>query len=152
MLAKPQRTIRVPISCSSFADGSMEERMPRKAEILVTETAVEMAGVKSARRAIDLLEIFAANDGWLSLSDLHARTGFPQSGLHGLRKPCSVGLDRSGHQYRPLPPRRPCPGLRYRVSRPGPCGPVAHRGVELVREKTGFTAHYAPRWRGGRLP
>src|SRR3954463_3024034 len=44
----------------------------------------ETSGVKSARRAVDLIETFAANDVWLSLSDLHARTGFPRSSLHGL--------------------------------------------------------------------
>src|ERR1700749_4904576 len=56
---------------------------PATAERVATPAA-ESAGVKSARRAIDLIETFAANDVWLSLSDLHARTGFPRSSLHGL--------------------------------------------------------------------
>ena len=44
----------------------------------------DRAGVKSARRAVELIETFAAADGWMSLADLHAVTGLPRSSLHGL--------------------------------------------------------------------
>ena len=37
-----------------------------------TDTA---AGVKSARRAVELLEAFGADHAWLSLTDLHHHTG-----------------------------------------------------------------------------
>ena len=47
--------------------------MPQKVVFPAAENGTEPSGVKSARRAIDLLETFAANDVWLSLSDLHAR-------------------------------------------------------------------------------
>ncbi len=44
----------------------------------------ERAGVKSARRAVELIEAFAAADGWMSPGDVHAVTGLPRSSLHGL--------------------------------------------------------------------
>src|SRR5690349_19871566 len=47
-------------------------------------TAKSGEGVKSARRAVELLEAFGANHAWLSLTDLHQETGFPRSSLHGL--------------------------------------------------------------------
>src|SRR5947208_16851639 len=66
---------------SQRPDGGAQ--MPQK--VATAEGApAESSGVKSARRAVDLIETFAANDVWLSLSDLHARTGFPRSSLHGL--------------------------------------------------------------------
>ena len=43
-----------------------------------TDTA---AGVKSARRAVELLEAFGADHAWLSLTDLHRHTGIPRSAL-----------------------------------------------------------------------
>lgn len=51
------------------------------------ENAGGPAGVKSARRAIELIEQFAATDAWLSLSDPHARTGYPAPACTGRRAP-----------------------------------------------------------------
>ncbi|NED84374.1 helix-turn-helix domain-containing protein, partial [Streptomyces sp. SID11233] len=34
--------------------------------------------MKSARRALDLMETFAAHDTWLTLAELHTLTGFPR--------------------------------------------------------------------------
>jgi IclR family acetate operon transcriptional repressor len=120
--------------------------MPQKVDIPPAETAAEPAGVKSARRAIDLLETFAANDVWLSLSDLHSRTGFPRSSLHGLlRTLLETGwleADVNTARYR-LGVRALICGTAY-LDR-DPVVPYATEALELVREKTGFTAHFARR-------
>ncbi|HEX4252655.1 MAG TPA: IclR family transcriptional regulator [Pseudonocardia sp.] len=108
---------------------------------------VAPAGVKSARRAIDLIETFAATDAWLSLSDLHARTGFPRSSLHGLLHTLFeagwLQVDASGTRYR-LGVRALICGTAY-VDR-DPVVPYATEALEQVREATGFTAHYARRY------
>ncbi|EME50518.1 IclR family transcriptional regulator [Amycolatopsis decaplanina] len=108
--------------------------------------APEPAGVKSARRAIDLIETFAANDVWLSLSDLHARTGFPRSSLHGLlRTLLEAGwleVDTNTARYR-LGVRALICGTAY-LDR-DPVVPYATEALERIREKTGFTAHFARR-------
>jgi DNA-binding IclR family transcriptional regulator len=105
------------------------------------------AGVKSARRAIDLIEAFAATDAWLSLSDLHARTGFPRSSLHGLLHTLFeagwLQVDASGTRYR-LGVRALICGTAY-VDR-DPVVPYATEALEQVREATGYTAHYARRY------
>ncbi|WP_026361192.1 IclR family transcriptional regulator [Amycolatopsis nigrescens] len=110
------------------------------------ENGTEPAGVKSARRAIDLIETFAANDVWLSLSDLHARTGFPRSSLHGLlrtlREAGWLEADSGGTRYR-LGVRALICGTAY-LDR-DPIVPFATEALESVREKTGFTAHFARR-------
>ncbi|HEX4357011.1 MAG TPA: IclR family transcriptional regulator [Pseudonocardia sp.] len=109
--------------------------------------AAAQAGVKSARRAIDLIETFAATDAWLSLSDLHARTGFPRSSLHGLLHTLFeagwLQVDVSGTKYR-LGVRALICGTAY-VDR-DPVVPYATEALEQVREATGFTAHYARRY------
>ncbi|CAM5402878.1 IclR family transcriptional regulator [Streptomyces spiroverticillatus] len=120
--------------------------MPQKATTPVSDKAVEPAGVKSARRAIDLVETFAANGVWLSLADLQARTGFPRSSLHGLlRTLLDAGwLEADSHtgRYR-LGVRALICGTAY-LDR-DPVIPYATEALERVREKTGFTAHYARR-------
>ncbi|MFE0028743.1 IclR family transcriptional regulator [Amycolatopsis sp. NPDC059021] len=108
--------------------------------------AEETAGVKSARRAVDLIETFAANDVWLSLSDLHARTGFPRSSLHGLlRTLLDAGwleADPNTARYR-LGVRALICGTAY-LDRDAVV-PFATEALERIREKTGFTAHFARR-------
>ncbi|WP_158889159.1 IclR family transcriptional regulator [Amycolatopsis anabasis] len=120
--------------------------MPRSAEVSTAENGVEPAGVKSARRAIDLIETFAATDAWLSLSDLHTRTGFPRSSLHGLLRTLHeagwLEADPGGTKYR-LGVRALICGTAY-LDR-DPVVPFATEALERVREKTGFTAHYARR-------
>lgn len=113
----------------------------------VTENVSGSAGVKSARRAIDLIETFAATDAWLSLSDLHARTGFPRSSLHGLLHTLYesgwLQVDAGGTKYR-LGVRALICGTAY-VDR-DPVTPFATDALEQVRDATGFTAHYARRY------
>jgi DNA-binding IclR family transcriptional regulator len=100
--------------------------------------------VKSARRAIDLLETFAANPAWSSLADLHARTGVPRSSLHGLLRTLRdagwIEADAGGTRFRL--------GVRALI-----CGtayldrdlvmPYATDALERLRERSGYTAHYA---------
>jgi IclR family acetate operon transcriptional repressor len=111
-----------------------------------TAPGTETTGVKSARRAIDLIETFAANDVWLSLSDLHARTGFPRSSLHGLlRTLLETGwleADATTARYR-LGVRALICGTAY-LDRDA-IVPFATEALERIREKTGFTAHFARR-------
>jgi DNA-binding IclR family transcriptional regulator len=121
--------------------------MPQKVDIpAASGVSAEPAGVKSARRAIDLIETFAANDVWLSLSDLHARTGFPRSSLHGLlRTLLEAGwleADANTARYR-LGVRALICGTAY-LDRDA-IVPYATEALELIREKTGFTAHFARR-------
>ena len=112
-----------------------------------SEVAVaEPTGVKSARRAVDLLETFAAGDVWLSLADLHARTGFPRSSLHGLVHTLLdagwLEADPNTARYR-LGVRALICGTAY-LDR-DPVVPFATEALEQLREQTGFTAHYARR-------
>lgn len=106
----------------------------------------EPAGVKSARRTVELLETFAAQDSWLSLSELHARTGFPRSSLHGLlRTLLEAGwleAEPGTARYR-LGVRALICGTAY-LDR-DPAMPYATEALETVRERTGLTAHYARR-------
>jgi IclR family acetate operon transcriptional repressor len=110
------------------------------------DVPLEPAGVKSARRAIELLETFAAQDAWLSLSDLHARTGFPRSSLHGLLRTLYeagwLEADPGSARYR-LGVRALICGTAY-LDR-DPVVPFATETLESIRERTGFTAHYARR-------
>jgi IclR family acetate operon transcriptional repressor len=112
-----------------------------------TATATERAGVKSARRAVELVEAFAAADDWLTPGDLHESTGMPRSSLHGLLHTLvEVGwLEANSTQ------------TRYRLGvRALICGtayldgdlavPFATRALEEVRAQTGFTAHFARRY------
>ncbi|TNC26548.1 IclR family transcriptional regulator [Amycolatopsis alkalitolerans] len=108
--------------------------------------AGEPSGVKSARRTVELLETFAAQDAWLSLSDLHAKTGFPRSSLHGLLRTLYeagwLEADPGTARYR-LGVRALICGTAY-LDR-DPAIPYATEALEAVRERTGFTAHYARR-------
>lgn len=106
----------------------------------------EPGGVKSAWRTVRLLEEFASKDAWLSLSDLHAGTGFPRSSLHGLLRTL---LDAGWLE-------QDSGSTRYRLGiRALKCGtayldrdavvPHATEVLEQIRERTGFTAHFARR-------
>lgn len=110
------------------------------------ENGTEPAGVKSARRAIDLIETFAATDAWLSLSELHARTGFPRSSLHGLLRTLHesgwLDVDPGTARYR-LGVRALICGTAY-LDR-DPVVPYATEALEELRERTGFTTHFARR-------
>lgn len=121
--------------------------MSEQTELTAVEAGAAPVGVKSARRAIDLIETFAATDAWLSLSDLHARTGFPRSSLHGLLHTLFeagwLQVDASGTKYR-LGVRALICGTAY-VDR-DPVVPYATDALEQLREVTGYTAHYARRY------
>ncbi len=101
-------------------------------------------GVKSARRAVELLEAFAAEHAWMSLTELHTRTGFPRSSLHGLlhtlRDAGWIEADEPGTRFR-LGVRALICGTAY-LDR-DPAMPHATEALERIREQTGFTAHYA---------
>jgi DNA-binding IclR family transcriptional regulator len=129
--------------------------MPRRAavqaihdettQVAPTEAGEESGtGVKSARRTIDLLETFAENPAWTSLADLHVRTGFPRSSLHGLLRTLRdagwIETDTGGTRFR-LGVRALICGTAY-LDR-DPAMPHATEALERVREQTGFTAHYA---------
>jgi DNA-binding IclR family transcriptional regulator len=109
-----------------------------------TAETTELAGVKSARRAIDLLETFAANPAWTTLADLHARTGFPRSSLHGLLRTLRdtgwIETDAGGTRFR-LGVRALICGTAY-LDR-DPVMPYATDALERIREQTGYTAHFA---------
>jgi IclR family acetate operon transcriptional repressor len=102
------------------------------------------AGVKSARRAIELLEAFGSNHAWTSLTELHLQTGFPRSSLHGLLRTLRdmgwIEADDAGTRFR-LGVRALICGTAY-VDR-DPVMPYATDALERVREQTGLTAHYA---------
>lgn len=106
----------------------------------------ETTGVKSARRTVELLETFAAHDAWLSLSELHARTGFPRSSLHGLLRTLFdsgwLEADPATARYR-LGVRALLCGTAY-LDRDAAM-PYATETLETVRERTGMTVHYARR-------
>ncbi len=106
--------------------------------------AESAAGVKSARRAITLLEVFAAQQSWLSLAQLHTATGFPRSSLHGLLRTLRdagwIETDETGTRFR-LGVRALMCGTAY-LDR-DPAMPFATETLERLREQTGFTTHYA---------
>jgi DNA-binding IclR family transcriptional regulator len=110
--------------------------------IPVTQTLDQ--GVKSARRAIDLLETFAANPDWTSLADLHARTGVPRSSLHGLLRTLRdagwIETDAGGTRFR-LGVRALICGTAY-LDRDAVM-PYATDVLERIRARTGYTTHYA---------
>lgn len=123
--------------------------MPRRGRIEQpaeprTPAAESATGVKSAQRAITLLEVFAANRSWLSLAEMHTATGFPRSSLHGLLRTLRdagwIDADETGTRFR-LGIRALICGTAY-VDR-DPVIPFATEALESLREKTGFTTHYA---------
>lgn len=100
--------------------------------------------VKSAQRTILIMEMLGAARGPMSVTELHRRTGFPRSSLHQLL-----------HTLTAMRWIVPTPdGSKVGV---GPhallCGtayldqdlalPYAGRILEQVRDKVGYTAHYA---------
>jgi IclR family acetate operon transcriptional repressor len=102
------------------------------------------AGVKSARRAVELLEAFGANHAWLSLTDLHHHTGIPRSSLHGLLRTLRdvgwIESDEAGTRFR-LGVRALICGTAY-LDR-DPVMPYATDALERLRDQVGYTCHYA---------
>lgn len=106
--------------------------------------AESSAGVKSARRAIELLEAFGTDHAWLSMTELHVQTGIPRSSLHGLLRTLRdvgwIEADDAGTRFR-LGVRALICGTAY-LDR-DPAVPYATEALERVRDEIGFTAHYA---------
>jgi DNA-binding IclR family transcriptional regulator len=102
------------------------------------------AGVKSARRAVELLEAFGTDHAWLSLTDLHQQTGIPRSSLHGLLRTLRdvgwIEADEAGTRFR-LGVRALIVGTAY-LDR-DPVIPYATDALERLREQVGYTVHYA---------
>lgn len=121
---------------------------PRKAEEVPTakDSSADSSGVKSARRALALVETLATHDVWMSLGELHDRTGFPRSSLHGLlRTLLDAGwleLDPGTSRYR-LGIRALVCGTAY-LDRDAVV-PYVTEALERIREETQFTAHFARR-------
>ena len=108
------------------------------------EVAESTSGVKSARRAVELLEAFGANHAWLSLTDLHHQTGIPRSSLHGLLRTLRdiswIEADEAGTRFR-LGVKALICGTAY-LDR-DPVIPYATDALERVRDQAGYTSHYA---------
>lgn len=106
-----------------------------------TDTA---AGVKSARRAVELLEAFGAHHAWLSLTDLHHHTGIPRSSLHGLLRTLRdvgwIESDEAGTRFRLGVQALIC-GTAY-LDR-DPVMPYATDALERLRDQVGYTCHFA---------
>jgi IclR family transcriptional regulator, acetate operon repressor len=102
------------------------------------------ASVKSARRAVELLEAFGTNHQWLSLTDLHQQTHIPRSSLHGLLRTLRdvgwIEADEAGTRFR-LGVRALIVGTAY-LDR-DPVIPYATDALERLREQVGYTVHYA---------
>src|SRR5258708_6600763 len=103
------------------------------------------AGVKSARRAIELLEAFGSNHAWTSLTELHVQTGFPRSSLHGLLRTLRdlgwIEADDAGTRFR-LGVRALICGTAY-LDR-DPVVPYATDALEPVPHQTASPPHYPP--------
>jgi IclR family transcriptional regulator, acetate operon repressor len=132
-----------PIGLNNTAE--VGSTSPSTAESGSASTDVDSAaGVKSARRAIELLEAFGTNHAWLSLTELHAQTGFPRSSLHGLLRTLRdvgwIEADEAGTRFR-LGVRALICGTAY-LDR-DPVVPYATEALERLRDQAGFTAHYA---------
>lgn len=104
----------------------------------------DSAGVKSARRAVELLEAFGSNHSWLSLTDLHHLTGFPRSSLHGLLRTLRdvgwIESDDAGTRFR-LGVKALICGTAY-LDR-DPVMPYATEALEKIRDQIGYTCHFA---------
>ena len=121
--------------------------MPDNNAAIGASSATERAGVKSARRAVELVEAFAAAEGWMTPGDLHESTGLPRSSLHGLLHTLTelgwLEANLTQTRYR-LGVRALICGTAY-LDR-DPAVPYATRALEEVRAQTGFTTHFARRY------
>ncbi|WP_019932810.1 IclR family transcriptional regulator [Nocardia sp. BMG111209] len=122
----------------------MQSRDRRVADDTIARAEESATGVKSARRTIALLEVFAAHRSWLSLAEMHEATGFPRSSLHGLLRTLHdagwIEADEAGTRFR-LGVRALICGTAY-LDR-DPALPYVIEMLERLREETGFTVHYA---------
>ncbi|WP_174255880.1 IclR family transcriptional regulator domain-containing protein [Phytoactinopolyspora mesophila] len=100
--------------------------------------------VKSAERALLVLEIVSAAPGPLSVAELHRRTGYPRSSLHQLLHTISAmgWLEISPDSGTvSIGSRALIVGTSY-LDR-DPALPHAVLALERVRDRSGYTTHYA---------
>ncbi|MFG1811963.1 IclR family transcriptional regulator [Streptomyces sp. NPDC049040] len=100
--------------------------------------------VKSAERAVLILEALAASDGRLSLAQLQEVTGYPRSSLYALLRTLSAlkWVESPGGELAfGIGPRALLCGTSY-LDR-DPALPLATRQIEQLRSDIGYTTHYA---------
>ncbi|WP_328901362.1 MULTISPECIES: IclR family transcriptional regulator [unclassified Streptomyces] len=100
--------------------------------------------VKSAERAVLIMEALAASPGRLSLGQLQEATGYPRSSLYALLRTLSALKwveSPEGDLSFGIGPRALLCGTAY-LDR-DPALPPAIRQIERLREEVGYTTHYA---------
>lgn len=100
--------------------------------------------VKSAERAVLILEALAGSDERLSLAQLQEATGYPRSSLYALLRTLSAlnwVESPGGEQAFGIGPRALLCGTSY-LDR-DPALPHATRQIEQLRSDIGYTTHYA---------
>ena len=106
----------------------------------------DAATVKSAERAVRILEALAASPEKLTLSELHERLGYPRSSLHALvrtlRELKWIEADDSGSSFG-VGPHALLSGTAY-LDRDLAL-PHAHEALEDLRAAIGYTVHFARR-------
>lgn len=106
----------------------------------------ELRGVKSAERAVRIIETLASERSMLSIAELQERTGYPRSSLHALVRTLRglkwIEGDESGQRFG-IGPHALLAGTSY-LDR-DPVLPHARRALEELRTEVGHTVHYARR-------
>lgn len=100
--------------------------------------------VKSAERAVRILETLAAADGRLTMAQLQDRTGYPRSSLHGLLRTLAAlrWIESADDELAfGIGPHALLCGTAY-LDR-DPALPHAIRQIEGLRTEVGYTTHYA---------
>ena len=108
--------------------------------------AVDASLVKSAERTVRILEMLAGSPTRLTLAELQHRTGYPRSSLHALvrtlRELKWIEADESGSALG-VGPRALLSGTAYLDK--DPVIPFAWAVLEDLRERVGYTVHFARR-------
>jgi DNA-binding IclR family transcriptional regulator len=107
-------------------------------------TTEEIRLVKSAERTLRILEVLGDARGPMSVTELHTRTGYPRSSLHQLlHTMIAMGWIEATNEGAMV-------GIGSRALLVGtayldrdPALPHGIRTLELIREDTGYTCHYA---------
>jgi IclR family acetate operon transcriptional repressor len=100
--------------------------------------------VKSAERAVLIMEVLAESGDRLTLGQLQERTGYPRSSLHALLRTLTALKwieSAEGDTAFGVGPHALLCGTAY-LDR-DPALPFAVRQLELLRSEVGFTTHYA---------
>jgi DNA-binding IclR family transcriptional regulator len=100
--------------------------------------------VKSAERAVTIMEVLAGSAERLTHGELQERTGYPRSSLHALLRTLTALKwieSADGETAFGIGPHALLCGTAY-LDR-DPALPFAVRQLELLRAEVGFTTHYA---------